>query len=70
MFAGAGLEWCDPGVAGELGVGLEAFDRTELAERFGRAQGAAAGQRKQPRCALLGSRLARKPEATGLTSWF
>lgn len=57
VLAGAGLERCDTGVAGELGVGLEAFDRTELAEQFGCAQGAAAGQRKQPRCALLASRL-------------
>src|SRR5207248_2122749 len=57
VFARAGLERCDTGVAGELGVGVEAFDRAELAKQFGGAQGATAGQREQPRCALLGSRL-------------
>jgi hypothetical protein len=30
-------------VAGELGVGLEAFDRSDLAEQLGGAYGAAAG---------------------------
>ena len=28
------LERCDAGVAGELGVGVEAFDRADLAEQF------------------------------------
>ena len=36
-------------MAGELGVCLEAFDRADLAEQFGGAQGAAAGQRQQRR---------------------
>ena len=44
MFAGAGVEWCDAGVAGELGVCVEAFDRADLAEQLGGAEGAAAGQ--------------------------
>jgi hypothetical protein len=44
-------------VAGELRVGLEAFDRADLGDQFGGAEWPAAGQRKQPRCSLLGSRL-------------
>jgi len=27
VFAGAGVEWCDAGMAGELRVGVEAVDR-------------------------------------------
>jgi AraC-like DNA-binding protein len=57
VFAGAGLERCDPGVSGELGVGVEAFDRAELAKQFGGAQRAATGQGQQRLCALLGSSL-------------
>jgi hypothetical protein len=54
MLAGACFEWCDAGVAGELGVAVEAVDRADLAEQLGGAEWAAAGQREQPRCALLG----------------
>ena len=37
--AAAGFEWSlDAGVAGELGVCLEVFDRADLAEQFGGAQ--------------------------------
>ena len=43
MFAGAGFEWCDAGVAGKLRVSLEALDRADLAEQLGGADGAAAG---------------------------
>ena len=32
VFAGASFEWCNAGVAGELGVCVEAFDRADLAE--------------------------------------
>jgi hypothetical protein len=34
VFAGAGVEWCDAGVAGELGVCAEAVDRADLAEQL------------------------------------
>src|SRR5206468_9310657 len=34
VFAGAGFEWGDAGVAGELRVGLEACDRADLAEQL------------------------------------
>ena len=57
ILAGACFQRCDAGVAGELGVAVEAFDRADLAEQLRGAQGAAAGQREQPRCALLGARL-------------
>jgi DNA-binding NarL/FixJ family response regulator len=57
VLAGAGLERSDAGVAGELGVGLEACDRSDLAEQLARADRAAAGQGEQSRrgrgCALL-----------------
>jgi hypothetical protein len=36
-------------VAGELGVGGEAVDRSDLAEQLGGAQRAAAGKLEQPR---------------------
>ena len=48
VFAGAGVEGCDAGVAGELRVGWEAVDRADLAEQFGGAQGTATGKLKQP----------------------
>jgi hypothetical protein len=32
VLAGACLEWCDAGVAGELCVGVEAVDRADLAQ--------------------------------------
>ena len=38
VFAAACLERCDASVAGELGVGVEAFDRAEFAKQFGAAQ--------------------------------
>jgi hypothetical protein len=44
VFAGAGVEGCDAGVAGELGVASEAIDRADLAEQLRRAQGATAGE--------------------------
>ncbi len=34
VFAGAGVERCDAGVAGELGVCAEAVDRADLAEQL------------------------------------
>jgi hypothetical protein len=43
MFAGAGLEWCDAGVASKLRVCLEALDRADLGEQLGGADGAATG---------------------------
>ena len=49
VFAAACFEWCDAGVAGELGVGGEAVDRADLAEQFRGRDGAAAGQRPQTR---------------------
>jgi len=48
VFAGAGVEWCDASVAGELGVRAEAVDRPDLGEQLGGADGAAAGQLQQP----------------------
>jgi hypothetical protein len=44
VFAGAGIEWCDAGVAGELRVGGEAVDWADLAEQLGCAQRSAAWQ--------------------------
>jgi hypothetical protein len=41
MLAGAGFERGDAGVAGELGVAVEAFDRTDLCEQLGSADRAA-----------------------------
>src|SRR5688500_16891510 len=35
VLAGAGFEWCDAGVTGELGICLEACDRTDLAQQLG-----------------------------------
>jgi hypothetical protein len=49
VFAGAGLERCDAGVTGELGVASEVVDRADLAEQFGCAERAAAGQSEEPR---------------------
>ena len=43
LLARAGFERCDAGVAGKLRVGLEAFDRADLPEQLGGADGAAAG---------------------------
>jgi hypothetical protein len=34
VFAAAGVEGCDAGVAGELRVGVEAVDRSDLAEQL------------------------------------
>jgi hypothetical protein len=42
VFAGAGVEGCDAGVAGELRVASQAVDRADLAEQLRRAQGATA----------------------------
>ncbi len=53
VLAAACFEWCDAGVAGELGVGVEAFDRADLAEQLRGAERAAAGQGKQRRRGLL-----------------
>ena len=50
VFAGAGVEGCDAGVAGELRVGCEAVDRADLAEQLGCAQRSAAGELEQRRC--------------------
>ena len=47
VFARAGVEWCNAGVAGELSVGGEAVDRADLAEQLRRAQGSTAGQLEQ-----------------------
>ena len=47
MFAGAGVEWCDAGVACELRVAWEAVDRADLAEQLGSAERSAAGQLQQ-----------------------
>ena len=55
VFAGAGVEWCDASVAGELGVCREAVDWADLAVQLGGAQRSAAGQLKQPRCERLRS---------------
>ena len=49
VFAGAGVEWCDAGVAGELGVRAEAVDGADFAEQLGGADRAAAGQLQQLR---------------------
>jgi hypothetical protein len=57
VFAGAGVEGCDAGVAGELGVASEAVDRADLAEQLGCAQRAAAGELEQPRRERLRPRL-------------
>ena len=54
VFAGAGFERCDAGVAGELRVGVEAFDRSDLAEQLGGADRAAAGQCQERRRGLRG----------------
>ena len=48
VFAGAGVEWCDAGVAGELRVCWEAVDRADLAEQLRGAQRTAAGKLQQP----------------------
>ncbi len=48
VFAGAGVEWGDAGVASQLGVGSEAGDRADLAEQLRGAQGPAAGKLEQP----------------------
>ena len=44
VFARAGLERGDAGVAGKLSVASEAADRADLAEQLGRAQRPAARQ--------------------------
>jgi len=49
VFAGAGVEGCDAGVACELGVGWEAVDRADLAQQLRGAERSAAGQLEQPR---------------------
>src|SRR5204862_6292546 len=54
VFAGAGFEWGDVGMAGKLRVGLEALDRADLAEQLGGADGAATGERQERRRGLLG----------------
>ena len=43
VLARAGFERCDAGVSGKLGVCRKAFDRSDLAEQLGGADGAAAG---------------------------
>ena len=50
VFAGAGVEWCDASVAGELGVCREAVDWADLAEQLGGTQRAAAGELEQGWC--------------------
>ncbi len=42
VFAGAGVERCDAGMAGELGVCVEAVDRADLAEQLRGAERSAA----------------------------
>jgi len=65
VLAAAGFEWCDAGVAGESGVGVEAFDRADLAEQLGGAERAAAGQGKQRRRGLLDPGLELAVEGEG-----
>jgi hypothetical protein len=48
-----GLEQCHAGVSCELGVGLEASDRSDLGERLGGGDGGAAGQFEECRGDLL-----------------
>jgi hypothetical protein len=45
-------ERCDAGVACELGVALEAFDRADLAEQLRGAERATTGECEQARCEL------------------
>jgi len=52
--AGAGLEWCDATMSGELGVALEAADRADLGEQLGGGERTAAGQLEQCRRSLGG----------------
>ena len=54
VLAGAGFERCDAGVAGKLGVCVEALDRADLGEQFGGAEWAAAGQLTMPVVMLSG----------------
>jgi predicted nucleotidyltransferase len=42
VLAGAGVEWCDAGVSGELRVGAEALDRADLTEQLRGAERSAA----------------------------
>jgi hypothetical protein len=55
VFAGARIQRCDAGVAGELRVGCEAVDRSDLAEQLGGTERSATGQLKQPGCERLGA---------------
>jgi hypothetical protein len=56
VLARAGVERCDAGVAGKLGIGAEAGDRSDFAEQLGGGQAAAAGQFEQPRRGRRGLR--------------
>jgi hypothetical protein len=53
VFAGAGVEGCDAGVAGELGVSREAVDRTDLAEQLRSGERGATGELQQLCCDCL-----------------
>ena len=49
VFARAGVERCDAGVAGQLGVRSEAVDGADLAEQLGRRERGTIGELEQPR---------------------
>ena len=63
VLAGARLERCDAGVASKLRVGVEAFDRSDLAEQLRGAERATAGQREECRGGLVDPRLQLAVEA-------
>ena len=48
VFARAGVEWCNAGVAGELSVGGEAVDRADLAEQLAALKGPQPGSSSRP----------------------
>jgi hypothetical protein len=57
VLAGAGFEWCDAGVAGELCVCLKAVDRADLSQQLRGAEWATAGKREQRRGCVVDARL-------------
>ena len=57
----AGFEWRDAGVAGELGVALEAIDRSDLGEQFRGGDGRARGRESDA--------LNVKPSRAGVARW-
>ena len=63
-LARAGLERCDPGVACELGVAREAFNRPDLAEQLGGAEGATAGELEQPWASVCARASSSRSSAT------